>query len=38
MPRRRRGLFEDELAMVAGVTFVLMCLGAALLSIAASFR
>jgi hypothetical protein len=38
MPPRRRGLIEDELAMVAGVTLVLMCLGAVLLSIAACFR
>ena len=38
MPRRRRGLIEGELAMVAGVTLVLMCFGAALLSVAAWFR
>lgn len=38
MPRRQRDLIGDELAVVAGLTCILMCLGAALLSLAASYR
>lgn len=38
MARHQRGLYGDEVAMVAGLTLILMCLGAALFGVTATYR